>query len=468
MDSLATLLKAGVGALRASTPTPSATSAAPAQQVVSVGCDICGGTGWVSYNLPVGHSQFSKVFPCSCRLAGLERKQTAELMKASRMTGLERMTLDTFWPDGRGLQGQQRASLRRAFECAAAFACKPEGWLLLRGGCGCGKTHLAASIANECLSHGQSVLFVNVPDLFDYLRLAFGPNSDIGFDGRFAQVRDAPVLILDDLGAHNATPWAEEKLYQIVNLRYEAQLPTVVTTNRNLGDLEPRIASRLQHIGFVEQVNILAPDFRGGGADQEPEFSSLRFHRDQTWRSFTLREGELPAGDVENLRRALALAQRYAADPRGLLVFIGETHSGKTHLAAAIANHRVEQSGEALFVVVADLLDRLRATFDPNSPVRYSHLFERVKTAPFLVLDELPGKESLSPWAQEKLYQIVNYRYVVALSTVVTTGLPVEELDPKVATRFLDRSRSIVFALLAPAWRGGQTNRATVARHGGR
>ena len=207
---------------------------------------------------------------------------------------LERMTFDSFIPDGYGLNERQRKSLRLAFDQALAFAHKPQRWLLLRGGYGCGKTHLAAAIANECIAQGQPVLFVNVPDLLDHLRATFGLESEVSFDQRFEQVRDAPVLILDDLGTQNATPWAQEKLYQIFNHRYNAQLPTVITTNQDLEDIEPRLRSRLLHIEFVDQVKILAPDFRGMGVDQaQPEMSSLQHHRDQTFQSFNVRAGEL-------------------------------------------------------------------------------------------------------------------------------------------------------------------------------
>ena len=46
---------------------------------------------------------------------------------------------------------------------------------------------------------------------------------------RKTEIRTASLLILDDLGAHSSTPWAQEKLFQIFNHRYNARLPTVIT-----------------------------------------------------------------------------------------------------------------------------------------------------------------------------------------------------------------------------------------------
>ena len=65
---------------------------------------------------------------------------------------------------------------------------------------------------------------------------------------------------MDDFGTHNATPWAQEKLFQILNYRYINKLPLVVTTNLPLGQIEERIRSRLEDPDLVTQARILAAD----------------------------------------------------------------------------------------------------------------------------------------------------------------------------------------------------------------
>ena len=427
------------------------------RQPTSNVCPICGGTGWITQNVPVEHPNFGKAFRCSCQLPELESHQLERLRRLSNMHHLERMTFDTFLPEGHGLNEKQRTSLRLAYERACAFARKPQGWLLLRGSYGCGKTHLAAAIANECLSHGRPVLFVNVSDLLDHLRATFGPTSEVSFDQRFEEIRNAPVLILDDLGTQNATPWAQEKLYQIFNHRYNAQLPTVITTNQDLEEIDPRLRSRLLDVGFVEQVKILASDFRGMGVDQSPlELSSfLRFYEDKTFHSFKLRMGDLDDEEIANLKRAIELAQDFARDPHDWLVFIGTYGSGKTHLAAAIANELTIKGYPVAFVVVPDLLDHLKAAYDPQTHFRYDKRFDEVRTVRILVLDDL-GTENATSWAREKLYQILNHRYVARLPTVITTAWLIEELDSKIAARILDPTRCTTFAILAPSYYGGK------------
>ena len=136
-------------------------------------------------------------------------------------------------------------------------------------------------------------------------------------------------------------------------------------------------------------------------------------------------------------------------------MLIGSNGCGKTHLAAAIANHLSDQGYPVLFVFVPYLLDHLRATYSPQSAVRYDKRFEEISEAPFLVLDGL-GTESATPWAREKLYQIFNHRYVARLPTVITTTWRVEEIDPMLRTRILDSTRCVVFAIIAPDYNGGR------------
>jgi len=405
----------------------------------------------------VGHPDFGRLFPCRCKLAELESRQMTRLRKLGNLDQFAHMTFETFVPQGRfGLPLEQRRSLEMAYNQARNFAENLEGWLVLQGGFGCGKTHLAAAIANYCLQRGRPALFVVVPDLLDHLRATYSPTSEVTYDQRFEEVRTAPLLILDDLGSQNTTPWALEKLYQIFNYRYNTRLPTVITTNYPLEEIDARLRSRMLDPELVTLVIIRAPDYRRPTADStQSELSSLHLHADQTFENFDLREGELDAEERDNLKRALNLARQFAEDPRDWLVFTGTYGCGKTHLAAAIANYRAQQGYPVLFVVVPDLLDHLRATFNPSSPVTYDRLFEEVRTAPLLILDDL-GTESATSWAREKLYQLFNYRYNARLPTVITTATPIEELDPRLATRMLDVSRCTPFAILAPSYRGGR------------
>ncbi len=427
-------------------------------------CPLCGGVGYLREDVPVDHPHFGKLFPCRCKLAEIEQQRREQLRALSNLDHLARMTFDSFVLEGIGLHTDKEANLSLAFDLARQYADNPQGWLVLFGGYGCGKTHLAAAIANRTIERGLSVLFVVVPDLLDHLRATYSPSSAVGYDQRFEEVRSAPLLILDDLGTQSSTPWAQEKLFQIFNYRYNAQLPTVVTSNQSLDEIDPRIRSRLEDRSLSKFLRIQASDYRQRDVDQgQSVLSSLDQMKDMTFESFSLREDELPPDERANLKRAFDTCQQYARFPRGWLVLTGEYGCGKTHLAAAIANACVAMGEPALFVVVPDLLDHLRATFNPSSQVRFDKRFEEVRTAPLLVLDDL-GTESASPWAQEKLYQLFNYRYNARLPTVITMAQQVDDVDPRLRTRMLDRERCTVYGIIAASFRGSAKQQASAEK----
>ena len=197
-------------------------------------CPICGDRGFYVPEVFPDDPRFGRAVVCDCKKADLERKRGDNLEKMSQLGALTTHTFKSFAPEGIRLSVDKAHNLKRAYERCKAFAEKPSGWLLLKGGYGCGKTHLAAAIANRQLEMKKSVLFVNTPDLLDHLRSTYRPGSAVSYDQRFEQVRNTPLLILDDLGAQNNSDWAQEKLYQIFNHRYNARLPTVVTTNEEI------------------------------------------------------------------------------------------------------------------------------------------------------------------------------------------------------------------------------------------
>ncbi len=417
-------------------------------------CPICGGKGFYVLDVPPGHPDFGRAIPCVCQREVWQRRSIAQLQRISHLEHLQDKTFETFSLREEKLPSFRVENLRAALNAARRFAEQPRGWLLLTGGLGCGKTHLAAAIANERIRRGEPALFIVVPDLLDYLRASFQPGSGTSYDERFEEIRAAPLLILDDLGAESATSWAMEKLYQLINFRYNARLPTVFTTNARLDQIEERIRSRLLDHALTTVCHLRVPDYRVQEAMQKgPELDMLPYLGDMTFATWDERTGSLSRQEQENLERALSLAQAYAEQPQNWLVFAGPSGSGKTHLAAAIANERVRRGDDVLFVVVPDLLDYLRAAFSPESRTPYDRRFEEVKRVRVLVLDDL-GTESATPWAREKLYQLLNFRYNAHLPTIITTSKAVDELDERIRTRILDPRRSVVFGLIVRAYLG--------------
>jgi len=179
------------------------------------------------------------------------------------------MTFEKFDPKRADLEPEQRNNLGRVYKAAKDFADEPEGWLVLQGTNGCGKTHLAAAIGNYQLKRGKPVMFIVVPDFLDHLRSTYNTDGRLGPDELFDRVKNAALLILDDFGEQASTPWAQEKLYQLINYRYNDMLPTVITTCLSLEEIELRIRSRLidGKVGLVFAITV--PDFRGDHTDAE-------------------------------------------------------------------------------------------------------------------------------------------------------------------------------------------------------
>jgi len=208
-------------------------------------CPVCKGAERLRIAVPYGDPSFGKSILCSC----LEDRQKIllqqQLRQAADIEAFRDCTFKTFDYRIPGVQEAVRVSL--------AYALHPQGWLLLVGPCGCGKTHLAAAIANQCLENGISVFFTTAPDLLDTLRAV------LVLPERYTQlynwVREVELLVLDDLGAQQPSAWSNEKLLQLLEYRTNLALPTIITAvPKEFQELDERLRSRLTDSHLVTTV----------------------------------------------------------------------------------------------------------------------------------------------------------------------------------------------------------------------
>lgn len=223
-------------------------------------CPTCKGAGFTRATVTFGHPLFGKPVPCVCKIQELKERQQEELVNVSGIMEWNKYQDASFEKFDRLQTG-----VGAAFKQARNFATNPDGWLVLAGPYGCGKTHLAVAIAKARLEAGDTVLMQTVPNLLDLLRSAYSPKSEDGYNETFEKMKEVDLLILDDFGAQNDTPWAVEKLFQLLNHRYNKNLATIITTNNvTLEGVDGRIKSRLKDSDLVTMVVMRdAKDYRG-------------------------------------------------------------------------------------------------------------------------------------------------------------------------------------------------------------
>ena len=134
---------------------------------------------------------------------------------------------------------------KKAYENAKKYANKlingeTDKGLFITGTYGVGKTYLASCIANETIKNKNTVVFGTLIQLLDYIKDTY-KDSDMSDKEYLNLYSSVDLLIIDDLGKEKPTEWVLEKLFLIVNNRYNNYLPIVITTNYNRNQLRERL-----------------------------------------------------------------------------------------------------------------------------------------------------------------------------------------------------------------------------------
>lgn len=159
-----------------------------------------------------------------------------------------RRTFDTFQPTN-----ENQRALRVCMQYADTFKDKlpqhnPDpgrNGLFITGPVGTGKTHLVAAISNRLMEEGTAVICMTMIDLLDRIKQTYEQQRQHGNEPNESKIlstyKTVPLLVIDDMGKEPATKWAVSKIYAIINARYEAYLPTIITTNYTDSELVRRL-----------------------------------------------------------------------------------------------------------------------------------------------------------------------------------------------------------------------------------
>lgn len=204
---------------------------------------MCGGQGWLIRDLPPTHPQFGEVVPCACMESEIAARRMRRLEAIDGLTPEER----TYRFD----DGQFRAMPGSATE-AAVQACRAAldaggGIVTLTGPYGVGKTRILISAVNEAKDRNKPAVYTTMRDLLAWLREAFSPTATDSFSQRWDTLREAPVLVIDELDKANTTSWAMEQFSSLVDYRWRhmAGKVTIYALNKPVGVLPGDIADRI-------------------------------------------------------------------------------------------------------------------------------------------------------------------------------------------------------------------------------
>jgi DNA replication protein DnaC len=218
-------------------------------------CPLCGGTGWRLVERVDANEQAERVIerknarpgvsldapkltwavPCDC--TGGDRAKQA-LVRARIPRRYEHCDFENFdtdpYVDGRDAADWNRrlAQARLVVEAFARnYPAGGETGLLLMGGCGVGKTHLAVAALKELMQRGHDARFYDYRELLKEIQASYDPDHPVSEMGVLEPVFEAEVRLLDDLGASKPSPWALETIGHILNKRYNEKRVTLLTTN---------------------------------------------------------------------------------------------------------------------------------------------------------------------------------------------------------------------------------------------
>ena len=196
-------------------------------------CEKCGGTGWII----VERANISGAEPCGCRAQGRTERleERAQIPPLYKDTSFENFVVPG--PENPIARRQLTSILLAVKQYVREFPTKDHIGLLLIGGTGTGKTHLAVAALRQIMSKGFQGLFCNYQTLLNSIKRGYDAASNSSDQEAYITALKTEVLLLDDIGAHSITGWVEDTINSIVTYRCDNRKPLIATTNLPDGDV---------------------------------------------------------------------------------------------------------------------------------------------------------------------------------------------------------------------------------------
>ena len=211
-------------------------------------CSECGTNRYVDVEL-LGKI---KRVPCLCKCQAEKNKKQAEDEKnREQQKRLERLKLNSLMDkqfekctfDRWEYTEENKKLYNLAYKYASNWSeIKSENiGLLLHGSTGLGKTYASFCIANKLLSEYIPIIAISSIGILNRIKETYNSYGTDAEGEIINNLKNASLLIIDDLGAENDTRWVSEKLYEIIDSRYRDNKPMIVTTNLNLTQLKDKL-----------------------------------------------------------------------------------------------------------------------------------------------------------------------------------------------------------------------------------
>lgn len=136
--------------------------------------------------------------------------------------------------------------------------------IIMTGGTGLGKTHLALAIANEVIKKSRGVIYISAPDMVSELeKIQFSRESQTG-EITPQILAECDLLIIDDLGTEFVTNFSKTAVYNVFNSRISRGMPTIISTNLTISELEKNYTDRFvsRVTGYCRRLHFEGTDIR--------------------------------------------------------------------------------------------------------------------------------------------------------------------------------------------------------------
>lgn len=231
-----------------------ASSGQDASGQCSPDCPECKGIGYVRYDVPVGHPKFGKLESCP-RSQAFGVKQSLQARVIDLRVGLTRDEIQNLsWDLVK--KGVNQAD--KACDCTQRAYVSGHGMVFLYGGFGQGKSLILKIAVATALKDGKRAAYADLASVLDDIRIAYDEreNKMTELVRRMEWWASLDVLAIDELDKVGQTEWARERIFQLLDARYQRAIRqealTVIAANhQNLDELSGYLRSRVEDNRFV-------------------------------------------------------------------------------------------------------------------------------------------------------------------------------------------------------------------------